>query len=336
MLNLTSGVRVFISVNNAVYAALLMLVAIPVHAVPNVDLGCAPGVNFAGCTQTLSNAEIGTFSEPASFDITTETFNAGLRGIRIRRGSYEAGNFDLFTLAGDQGAFSATPFYSGAFGTLTLDDLIFSYTGGGPAPTSVFTSLNFNVGGNGSNYLLTTEVSDNNPDQPSTNDSSTLATNDFQFSANINGTAFSGRYVKTEAGSADTVTEEVTGLATQIAGGAYVNDFDTGITTGIVEISINTLFAVTLDFQAFSGAGGGSSIGTPFGWAQQDLYGLGWFAGMEVFNFDGDFTVNSESGLIVNNCFIYCESPSTVPEPAALVLLGIGLTGLGLARRRVS
>lgn len=52
-----------------------------------------------------------------------------------------------------------------------------------------------------------------------------------------------------------------------------------------------------------------------------------------VFNLPDGFTANSASGLIVNNRWVGPAS-STVPEPATIALVGIGLAGLGLGRRR--
>ena len=278
-------------------------------------------LDFTDDVFVVSGAKVnGVTPQSAAFEayaLYDKNNSGGWNGGDARRrstGTYDNGLFGLKSMSEDWGAYAGSHLVAGTRGLLEIDNVLITSTA--PAPPSVIsTSLNFHVSGATPHFNVQTHG---------------LISAEFDMRIVLNGAVFNGvyRWVKSKSSPASTT---VTGLGTQIAGGGFAHTFSSTITTGSVNVPVNTPFEISVEFIAKAGSGG--SAGSPYAGMTFDASNTaGFLPGGSIFNLDPGYTANSGGGLIVNNAFA-SSGAAAVPLPSA-AWLGLSLLGfLGAARR---
>lgn len=229
-------------------------------------------------------------------------------GRRRSIGTYDNGLFGLFAMTENWGALNGIDAVAGARGILEIDDVVITSTDPSP-PATILTSLNFHVSGTTSHFDYYA------------ND---IVAAGFDLKVNLNGTSFNGEYdwLQYSPGEPETT---VSGLGTQIAGGGFSEDFNSTITTGTVNVPVNSPFSIRMEFGVTTTTVGPNSA--YHGMTFDAMNTAGFLPGASIFNLPEGYTANSGGGIIVNNA-------TTVPEPSTLALVALGLLGIGWGRRR--
>lgn len=119
----------------------------------------------------------------------------------------------------------------------------------------------------------------------------------------------------------------------------YKKDYDDGEEEGSFMGSYNTVFSGDPNDALITYTGGPSIICPECylivknGNEPQYLFDLASWDGIEVLDLQGFYPGD---GGAISNVAIWGKAGVNVPEPSALILMGLGLIGLGMARRRVA
>lgn len=118
----------------------------------------------------------------------------------------------------------------------------------------------------------------------------------------------------------------------------YKKDYDTGVESGGFTTSYNTVFPGDPNNALITYVSGPSIVCPECylivkdGNQPQYLFNLADWDGLESLDLQG-FYPNQGA---ISNVAIWGKTGVSVPEPSALILMGLGLIGLGMARRRVA
>jgi len=286
-----------------------------------VSMGCVPGESK--CSSILSGApfreaEVGTFSEPASFaGGNLGDPSSPVNIYWLAQGTYSSYGFNLSSSADNSdGVTVGRVDWIGSYGALNVRGLELSYRGPGTA-TDALVTMNIRLAGS---------TSVNGSQSPGSYSGLSLASAQIAFHLDLYDIRAGGNYNETDYQGSYSTT--VNGLGQQIAGGGYDNTFDAivGASTTIPVGSFDAGYYI----QTTTSVGGSDAWTFSNPVATADLTGVGWVPGMRVFDTPEGFYVNSADGLIVDNVFM----PSAVPVPAAVWLFGSGLAGLLFVSRR--
>jgi hypothetical protein len=295
--------------------AILLTGSISAKAAPSLTLtNSGSGLDFTPDVFVIAGAKVTNVPpQPAAFEAyahydrnNTGAYDGG-DARRRSIGTYNNGQFGLYAMSQNWGAYNASHSTAGAHGVLEIDDVMITTADAAP-PATIPVSLNFHVSG-ATPYFDFYEHD--------------LLTTSFDMRITLNGTVFNGKHAWSRW-APNTPTTTVTGLGTQIAGGGFSQAFSSTITTDPVNVPVNSPFTVRVEFTATAGTGGRpaqnySSMIIDAGNT------AGFLPGESIFNnLPGGYSVNSGTGLIVDN--------NVVPEPATLVLLSMG--GLIALRKR--
>ncbi len=230
---------------------ILLIGTAPSASGSSLTLGTVPGINhFNADNWLISGATVENVTpQSAAFESFqwSDSNNDGVwNGPDARSsaiGTYDNGLFGLYSLCQSLGEYKAAHQHVRTRGILVIDDVMVTTADPTP-PATIPVSLNFHVSGEASHYNYVAQ-----PD---------VIQSALNMSIQINGTTFNGEYKWLEDSGG--ISEIVTGLGTQIAGGAFSETFSATVTTGSANVPVNTPFTLRVEFvlTAVRGVGAGA------------------------------------------------------------------------------
>ncbi len=273
----------------------------PAASGSSLTLDTPPGINvFNADPHTISGTTVnGVTPQPAAFeayhhaDENNDGVINGPDGVRRAIGTYANGLFGLYSMCQSWGAFNATAQYVRTRGLLVIDDMIITTSEPSP-PASLPVSVSFHVSGNTqyNNYAAHPEYIGASLDMNLT----------------LNGTVFSGEYAWGDGPGGP--WEGVSGLGSQIAGGAFAHDFSATVTTATANVPVNTPFTLRLEFTVSARSGGAS--GSAYGGLTFDARNTAGFLpdAPILGGLPEGYAVNSSDAGIVDNAVRSMPLPS--------------------------